>query len=78
MSKTIYVKYLSPVRLKMAPNALNSLKLGTFDFSNISILMSEITFIKYLPPVWHKLVSKLNFLRNYLNLAHLIFQICQS
>ena len=40
----------------------------------ISILMSKIIFMKYLPPVRSKLVPKLKMLRIYWNLAHLIFK----
>ena len=56
------------------------MKFGTIDISNISvlILMSKIIFIKYLPSVRSKLVPKLKVLRIYWNLAHSIFQICQS
>ena len=56
------------------------LKFGTYDISNISIslLMSKIIFIKYLPLVRRKLVAKLKVLIIYWNLAHSIFQICQS
>ena len=56
------------------------LKFGTFDISNIpiSLLMSKIIFIKYLPLVRCKLVAKLKVLIIYWNLAHSIFQICQS
>ena len=44
----------------------------------ILILTSKIIFIKYLPSVRPKLVPKLKILRIYRNLAHSIFQICQS
>ena len=52
------------------------LKFGTFDISNIpiSLLMSKIIFIKYLPLVRCKLVAKLKVLIIYWNLAHSIFQ----
>ena len=48
-------------------NALNLLKFGKYDISNIpiGILMSRIIFIKYLPPVRPKLVPKLKVLRIY-------------
>ena len=61
-------------------NAQNLLKFDTFDIPNmpISILMSKMIFIKYLPPVGPKLVPKLKVLKIYWNLAHLIFQICRS
>ena len=59
-------------------NAQNLLKFGTCDISNISILMSKIIFIKYLPPVQPKLVPKSKVLRIYWNLTHSIFRICQS
>ena len=53
----------------------NLLKFGTFHISNIpiSILMSKIIFIKYLPLLRPKLVPKLKRLRIYL--AHFIFRI---
>ena len=61
-------------------NGQNLMKFGTSSISNmlITILMSKITFMKCLPPVRTKLVSKLKMLRIYLNLTHLIFQICLS
>ena len=40
--------------------------------------MWTIVFMKYLPPVISKMVPKLKMFRIYWNLAHLIFQICQS
>ena len=54
MSKEIYEAQISP-KIK---NAQNVLKFSTFDISNIliSILMSKVIFIKYLPPVRPKLV----------------------
>ena len=57
----------------------NLLKFGTFNISNIpiSILISKIIFMKYLPPVRPKLVAKLKVPRIYWNLAHLTFQICR-
>ena len=56
------------------------MQFGTFDISNmtISILMSKMIFIKHLPPVRPKLVPKQKVLRIYWNLAHSVFQICQS
>ena len=59
------MKHLPPARPKMVPK-LKMLK--------ISILMSEIVFIKYLPSVRPNLVSKLKVFRIYSNLAHSIFQ----
>ena len=55
------------------------LKFGLIDISSmpISILMSKIILMKYLPPVRPKLVPKMKMLRIYRNLPHLIFQICQ-
>ena len=44
----------------------------------ISILMLKIIFIKHVPLVRHKLIPKLKVLRMFWNLAHSIFQICQS
>ena len=54
-------------------------KFGTFDMLNmlISILMSKIILIKYLPPVRPKLVPKLKVLRIYWNLAYSTFKIWQ-
>ena len=54
------MKYLQP-EAQISPkieNTQNLLKFGTFDISNIpiSILISKIIFIKYLPPVRPKLV----------------------
>ena len=59
--------------------AQNFLKFGTFGISNmsISILMSKMIFIKYLPPR-PKLVPKLKILRIYWNLTYLIFWISWS
>ena len=56
------------------------LKFGTFGIWNmpISISMSKIIFIKYLPPVRSKLVPKLKVHKIYWNSAHAIFQIWQS
>ena len=54
------------------------LKFGTFDISNIliSILMSKITFIKYLSLVWPKLVAKLKVLRiNFFDLKNGFYEI---
>ena len=44
----------------------------------ISISMSKMIFMKYLPPVRPKLVPKSKMLRIYWNLAHLIYGIFQS
>ena len=44
----------------------------------IAHITSKIIFMKYLSPVRPKLVPKLKVLRIYWNLAHSIFQICQS
>ena len=46
---------------------------GAFDISNmlISILMSELIFIKYLPPVKLKLVPKLKITQNLLKFGTL-------
>ena len=56
------------------------MKFDTFDIWNIpiSILTSNIVFIKYLPPVRPKLVVKLKVLRIYWNLAHFVFRISRS
>ena len=61
-------------------SAQNLLKFGTFDILNtpISIQMSKMIFIKYLPPVRPKLVPILKMLRIYWDLAHLIFRISRS
>ena len=55
-------------------SAQNLLKFGTFDISNmpVSILMSKMIFMKYLPAVRFKL------LRIYWNLVHLTFRISGS
>ena len=49
--------------------AHNLLKFGTFDISNmsISILISKMIFVKYLPPVRPKLVPKLKVPQIYWN-----------
>ena len=44
----------------------------------IAHIMSKLIFMKYLPPVRPKMVPKSKMLRNYQNLANLIFQVCQS
>ena len=44
----------------------------------ISISMSKMIFMKYLPPVRPKLIPKLKMLRIYWNLAHLVFWIFRS
>ena len=56
------------------------IKFATFHISNIPILilMSKIIFIKCLPSLRTKLFPKLKVLRIYWNLAHSIFQRCQS
>ena len=61
-------------------NTQNLSKFGTSDISNIpiSIWMSKMIFIKYLPPASPILVPKLKMLRNYWNSAYLIFRISQS
>ena len=48
-----------------------------FEYPNLGFDV-KVIFIKYLSPVWHKLVPKLEVLRIYWNLAQSIFQICQS
>ena len=57
-------------------NAQNFFKFSLIDISNmlILILKSKIIFMKLLPP---KLARKLKMLLIYLNLAYVIFQICQ-
>ena len=73
----IFVKYFPP----LDPNwSQTLLEFGTIHISNIaiSILMSKIIFIKYLPPGRPKLVPKLIVLRIYWKLAHLMFQIRRS
>ena len=56
MPKIIFEKYLQPVK-----NAKDLLKIGKFDISNIpfSILMLKVIFVKYLSPIYRKLVPKL-------------------
>ena len=58
-------------------NTKNLLKFGTCNISivPISILMSKIFFIKYLPSARPKLVPKLKTLRIYRSLTRLIFSI---
>ena len=76
MSKILFMQYLPPVRSKIK-NAQNLSKFGTSNISSmlISILMSKMIFMKCLPPV---LVPNLKMLRIYWDLAHSVFQICQS
>ena len=52
-------------------SAQNLLRFGTFDISNmpILILMSKMIFIKYLPPASPKFFPKLKMLRIYWNLG---------
>ena len=61
-------------------NSQNLLEFGTCNISSmlISILMSKIFFMKYLPPVPLISVPKLKMPRIYWNMAYFIFQICQS
>ena len=79
MSKIIFTTCWAQNGSKIK-NTQNLLKFDICGISNIPILilMSKIIFIKYLPPVQPKLVPKLKVLRIYWNLAHSIFQICQS
>ena len=53
---------------------------GKSDVSNITILVLTLknVSIKYLPPVWPKLVPKLKVLRSYWNLAHFMFRVSWS
>ena len=44
----------------------------------ISIFMSKIFFMKYLPPVRPILAPKLKMVKIYWNLAHLIFRLSRS
>ena len=79
----LFLVILTICSAKIGPkikSANNVLKFSTFDISNmpISILIWKMIFIKYLPPVRPKLVPKLNMLRIYWNLAHLIFRISRS
>ena len=84
MSQMIFIKYLLPVLpcyhlAQISPKTKSAqilLKFGLIDILNMSILISmlKITFIKYLLSVRPKLVPKLNMLRIYGNLAHLMFQ----
>ena len=73
MSKTIFknIYHLLDPNWSQIKSAQNLLEFGTTDVSNISIsiLMSKIVFIKYLPPVRPKLVPKLKMLRMYLYLG---------
>ena len=78
-----FMKYLPPAKSKLVPK-LKMLRiywnLGTFDISNIPILilMWKIIFIKYLPFARPKLVRNLKVLRIYSNLIRLIFRISRS
>ena len=56
-------------------SAQNLLKFGTFDISNmpVLILISKIYFFKYILHVRPKLAQKLKMLKIYWNLAYLIF-----
>ena len=68
MSKMFFMKDLPPVQIgSKMKNSQNLLKFSSFDVLNIpiSILMSEITFIKYLRLVRRKLVPKLKMLKIY-------------
>ena len=68
MSKMLFMKDLPRVQVgSKMKNTQNLLKFSSFDVLNIPILilMSEITFIKYLPLVRHKLVPKLKMLKIY-------------
>ena len=65
MSKMIFIKYLPPVSCwaQIRPkikSVSNLLKLKIFDISNmqISLLMSKIIFVKYLPFARPKLAHK--------------------
>ena len=83
MSKIIFKKYFYHLLGQISPkikNAQDLLNFGKFDISNIliSIPMSKIIFIKYLPPVRPKFFPKSKVLRIYWNLSHSIFQVCQS
>ena len=79
ISYQIFTNCLAQIVLKIK-NAQSLLKLGSIDISNmlISILMSIIIFIKYLPPVRPKFVPILKVPRINGNLEHFIFQISRS
>ena len=69
MSKMVFINIYhckAQIGWKMK-NALNLLKFGLFDISNMKILIlkSKIIFMKYLPIVRPKLVPKLKMLRIY-------------
>ena len=83
MSKIIFYEIFTTCEAQNGPkikNAQNLLEFRICDISNIpiSILMSKIIFIEYILPVQPKMVPKSKVLRIYWNLAHSIFQICQS
>ena len=61
-------------------SAQDLLKFAKFGISNmpISILMSKMIFVQYLPPIRLRLVQKLKKLLIYWNLAHFIFWISWS
>ena len=74
MSKIIFKKYFYRLLGQISPkikNAQDLLNFGKFDISNIliSIPMSKIIFIKYLPLVRPKLIPKIKVFRIYWNLA---------
>ena len=82
MSKIFFMKYLPPVKLKVAPK-LKMLRI----YWNLAHVIFRISwsrfwwkkiFFKYLPPVWCKLVPKLKVIKIYWNLACSVFPICQS
>ena len=71
--KNIFYEILTTCQVQIGfkiKNAQNFSKFGQFGISNmpISILMSNLIFIKYLPLVTPKLVPKLKVLRIYSNL----------
>ena len=84
LMSTIFIKYLPPGRpiLDWSQNwkyseFIEIWHIWYFEYPNLGFDV-KVIFIKYLSPVWHKLVPKLEVLRIYWNLAQSIFQICQS
>ena len=84
LMSTIFIKYLPPGRpiLDWSQNwkcseFIEIWHIWYFEYPSLGFDV-KVIFIKYLSPVWHKLVPKLEALRIYWNLAQSIFQICQS
>ena len=82
LMSAIFIKYLGRPILDWFQNwkcseFIEIWHIWYFEYPNLGFDV-KVIFIKYLSPVWHKLVPKLEVLRIYWNLAQSIFQICQS